>query len=172
MAGEAHTLRIGYGTGTATFEQTRAFISGIRGTTTGNAGAVAVLIDSNGQLGTVSSSRRYKEDIADMAEVSHRLLELRPVTFRFKKAFADGEKPIQFGLIAEEVAEVFPELVVYNDEGQPETVKYHLLSTMLLNELQRLRAEVVELRETQAIVQARLEAIESGRGQPWMVAQR
>ena len=68
------------------------------------------------------------------------------MTFRYKKAFEGGEKPIQFGLIAEEVAEVFPELVVFGEDGQPETVKYHLLSSLLLNELQKLsdRHEALE----------------------------
>jgi len=72
-----------------------------------------------------------------MAAASDALLSLRPVTFHYKKAFADGDKPIQYGLIAEEVAEVFPDLVVYNEDGEPETIKYHLLATMLLNELQK-----------------------------------
>ena len=72
-----------------------------------------------------------------MGAASDRLLSLRPVTFRYKEAFADGEQPMQYGLIAEEVAEVFPELVVYADDGSPETVKYRLLSALLLNELQK-----------------------------------
>ena len=66
------------------------------------------------------------------------MFDLRPVLFRYKQAFADGEKPIQFGLIAEEVAEIFPELVIYDEEGRPETVKYHLLGSMLLNELRKV----------------------------------
>ena len=132
-----NTLRIGQATGTGDFEINRAFISGIRGTTTGAADAIAVVVDSNGQLGTVSSSQRLKETIADMGATSERLLALRPVTFRFKEAYANGEKPIQFGLIAEEVAEVFPELVATDAEGRPESVKYRLLSTLLLNELKK-----------------------------------
>ena len=151
VADESYTTRLGDNA-----YQTRAFIGGIRGAATGVADAVNVVIDSSGQLGTVSSSRRYKEDIQDMGEVSGRLLDLRPVTFRYKEAYENGEKPLDYGLIAEEVAEVFPELVVYNEEGQPETVKYRLLSSMLLNELQKQYqvnnqqdiqlAEVVELR--------------------------
>ena len=86
----------------------RTFIAGIRGITTASATAVPVLIDVNGQLGTISSSRRFKEDIRDMADTSQRLLQLRPVTFRYKHAYGDGAKPMQFGLVAEEVAEVFP----------------------------------------------------------------
>jgi hypothetical protein len=69
--------------------------------------------------------------------VSAALLKLRPVTFRYKKPYADGGKPIQYGLIAEEVAEVLPDLAVFNRDGQPETVKYHLLPAFLLNEYQR-----------------------------------
>ena len=122
--------------------QTRAFLAGVQGVTTGNADAVAVVIDSNGQLGTISSSRRYKEDISDMGSASDRLLQLHPVTFRYKDAYTDGERPLDYGLIAEEVAEVFPELVVFNKDNQPETVKYRLLSSLLLNELQKQNAEL------------------------------
>jgi uncharacterized coiled-coil protein SlyX len=92
------------------------------------------MIDSNGNLGTVNSSRRFKEDITDMGDASARILRLRPVTFRYKKPYDNGGKPIQYGLIAEEVAQVFPELTVFDAKGQPETVKYHLLATLLLNE--------------------------------------
>jgi hypothetical protein len=134
VAAEANTIRIGTG-GT----QTRAFIAGIHGITTGVANGVAVLIDSNGQLGTISSSLRYKENIADMGQASDRLMALRPVTFRYRRPYDDGKKPMQFGLIAEEVAESFPELVVLNKEGRPETVKYHELTPMLLNEAQKQR---------------------------------
>ena len=137
VAGESNTMYLGKRTGFTA--QTTTFIAGVRGQTTGVADAVAVLIDSNGELGTIDSSRRYKEDIEDMAGTSSSLLSLRPVTFRYKKAFTDGSKPIQYGLIAEEVAEVFPDLVVYNEDGEPETVKYHVLATMLVNELQKLQ---------------------------------
>ena len=70
------------------------------------------------------------------------------MTFRYKQEPVEGEQPRQFGLIAEEVAEVFPELVVYDEEGRPETVRYHLLSSMLLNELQKQhRQQAQERRE-------------------------
>jgi hypothetical protein len=82
--------------------QTTTFMAGIRGVTTGDRNAVAVMIDSNGQLGTISSSRRFKEDIQDMGDASSGLMHLRPVTFRYKLAFDDGSKPVQYGLIAEE----------------------------------------------------------------------
>ena len=105
-----------------------------------------------------------------MGDATERLLDLRAVLFRYKERNEDGNGPIEFGLIAEEVADVFPELVVYDDDGMPFTVKYHLLGTMLLNELQKqherdeaqareleqLRAEVRELRA----IESRMEAIE------------
>jgi len=126
--------------------QTQTYIAGIRWTRTFFNDAVPVLIDSDGQLGTVSSSRRYKEDIQPMGDLSERLFALRPVTFRYKKPYEDGSKPVQFGLIAEEVAEVFPELAVYGEDGQPETVSYHLLATLLLNELQKEHSVVSALK--------------------------
>jgi hypothetical protein len=127
--------------------QGQAFVAGVRGVTTGAKDAVQVLIDSNGQLGTMSSSRTVKEDIHDMADASQRLLELRPVAFRYRQAFADGSKPVQYGLIAEEVAEVFPELVAHDNDGRPETVKYHLLPALLLNEMQRHERELRNQRQ-------------------------
>lgn len=152
VAAEGNTIRIGGTTvGTGAGQQSRVFINGIRGVSVAN--ATTVLIDANtGQLGTVSSSRRHKEDIRDMDDASRRLLELRPVTFRFKEApletgRAERERPLEYGLIAEEVADSFPELVVYDEQGQPQTVKYHLLSTLLLNELQRLDQQSRDLEE-------------------------
>ena len=148
VAGESQTMRLGVkGTaGVAGSGITRTFIAGIRGVTTGAAGA-AVLIDSKGQLGTISSSREVKENIQPMGTVSERLLALRPVTFQYMQANDDGSKPKQFGLIAEEVAEAFPELVVYDQDGKPETVSYHLLATLLLNEFQKEHS-VIEAQAT------------------------
>ena len=125
-------------------EQTATFIAGISAVTTGSNNAVELMIDSNGQLGAVSSSRQYKEDISGMGDASARLLRLRPVTFRYRKPYNDGSKPIQYGLVAEEVAQVFPELAVFNAQGQPETVKYQLLAPLLLNEFQKQRQRIEE----------------------------
>jgi hypothetical protein len=101
--------------------QTSFYVAGVNNVTTTNS-AVPVLIDTtNGQLGVTSSSRRYKEDIQDMGEASHDLMRLRPVTFRYQKPFADGSKAIQYGLIAEAVAGVYPDLVAYSADGQIET---------------------------------------------------
>lgn len=127
--------------------QTSFFVAGVSGVATGLSGAVPVLIDSNGQLGTISSSRRFKTDIQDIGDASRDLMRLRPVTFRYKKPFADGSQPMQYGLIAEEVAEVYPDLVAYSADGQIEAVKYQLLDPMLLNEVQRQHAEIQELQE-------------------------
>jgi hypothetical protein len=142
------------------------FAAGISGVTTGLNNAVPVVIDSNGQLGTISSSRRFKEDIHDMGEASEGLMRLRPVTFRYQKAFADGSKPLQYGLVAEEVAEVYPDLVTHSADGQIETVKYQVLDSMLLNEVQKQQGlirqqqmEIDGLKEELEKVQASLAAI-------------
>jgi hypothetical protein len=139
--------------------QTSFFAAGIRGVTTGENNAIPVVIDSNGQLGTVSSSRRFKTDIQDMGGASSGLLRLRPVTFRYKKPFADGSQPIQYGLIAEEVAEVYPDLVAYSGDGQPESVKYQVLDAMLLNELQRQQADIHNLQEQIETMKGRFAAL-------------
>jgi Chaperone of endosialidase len=125
VAGESSTIRIG-----SEF-QTRTFIAAIRGVTTGVADAVNVVIDSNGQLGTVSSSRRYKKEIKAMEQASEVILALKPVTFHYK---SDTKDTPQFGLIAEEVAEVNPDLVVRDENGEIYTVRYDAVNAMLLNE--------------------------------------
>jgi hypothetical protein len=159
VAAESYAIRIG-----TTGIQTTAFVAGIRGVTTVNANAIPVLIDSAGQLGTTSSSREVKQDIAALGAISERLLGLRPVSFRYKEQAARGDTTPQFGLIAEEVAEVFPELVVYDTRGRPETVKYHLLVPLLLNEVQRLDKAAELQRERHeaelAALRQRLERLE------------
>jgi len=134
--------------------QTSFFVAGVNGVATGSSDAVPVVIDSNGQLGTINSSQRFKEDIQDMGESSRGLMRLRPVTFRYRKAFDDGSKPLQYGLIAEQVAEVYPDLVVHSADGQVQTVKYQVLDSMLLNEVQRQQAEI-------QLLQARLAKMEA-----------
>ena len=154
VPGEANTMYLGR-VGT----QTTTFIAGVRGITTG-ADAIQVLIDSIGQLGTVSSSRRYKEDIQDMGRASAGLLDLRPVTFRYTQASTDGATPIQYGLIAEEVAAIYPDVVVYNDAGQPETVQYRKVNAMLLNEVQRQHRQIEAQQEQLEALRTRLAAVE------------
>jgi len=115
--------------------QKSASIAGISGVNI--TGGATVVVNTLGQLGVRSSSRRYKEDIRSMGDSSERLLKLRPVTFEYKQPDEKGQKPKQYGLIAEEVAQVMPELVVYNQKGQPEAVAYEALAPMLVNELKR-----------------------------------
>ncbi len=151
VAGEANTIRIGN-------VQTRTFIAGIRGIPTGQTNAVAVLVDSNGQLGTVSSSLRFKQDVADMGDASSRLMELRPVTFHYK---TQPNGPLQYGLIAEEVNEVMPELVVRDATGQIESVAYHVLPAMLLNELQKQQTTIQAQQAQIESRNARIASLES-----------
>jgi hypothetical protein len=141
--------------------QTSFFAAGISGVTTGVNDAVPVMVDSNGQLGTVSSSRRFKEDIEDMGNVSEGLMRLRPVTFRYQKPFADGSKPLQYGLVAEEVAEVYPDLVTHSADGQVETVKYQVLDSMLLNEVQKQQALIRQQQMEIDGLKAKLEKVEA-----------
>jgi septal ring factor EnvC (AmiA/AmiB activator) len=108
---------------------------------TGVANAVKVLIDSNGQLGTMNSSRRFKHKITAMESASESILGLRPVTFRYK---SDKTDTSQFGLIAEEVAEVNPDLVVRDEKGEIYTVRYDAVNAMLLNEFLKEHASVEE----------------------------
>ena len=134
--------------------QAKAFLAAVRGVSTGMNDAVNVVVDSNGQLGTISSSRDTKDDIADMSDASAGLRQLRPVTFHYKADQAAGGPRLQYGLIAEEVAAVYPGMVATKD-GKPETVMYQYLAPMLLNEYQKQqrtieaqRAEIAELKET------------------------
>jgi hypothetical protein len=88
-------------------------------------------------------------------------MDLRPVTFRYRKPFADGSKPVQYGLIAEEVAEVYPDLVTRSADGQIESVKYQLLDPMLLNEVQRLHRENATQAEKIQNLEERLSRLEA-----------
>ncbi len=138
VAGESNTIRIG----TA---QTATFMAGIY-----NADATsgsAVFVTPSGKLGTTMtvSSRRFKEDIRDIAEESDGLMRLRPVAFKFKPQ-VDPTGLTQYGLIAEEVADVYPDLVAYDRDGRPETVRYHLVNALLLNEVQK-RHRTAEVQE-------------------------
>jgi len=167
VAGESSTIRIGS-------VQNRVFISGIRNVTTANANAINVVIDAAGQLGTLSSSRRVKDDIAGMGEASSALMKLRPVTFHYKTDRDPAGRALQYGLVAEEVAAVAPGLVARSGEGRIETVYYQFLAPMLLNEYQkqqrtieaqaaelaRQRTRIAELEQERRLQAARLEALE------------
>ena len=101
------------------------------------------MIDSNGQLGTLSSSRRFKKDIKRMDAASESILALKPVAFHYKN---DTTNTPQFGLIAEEVAEANPDLVVRDEKGEVYTVRYDAVNAMLLNEFLKEHKKVEELK--------------------------
>ena len=148
LAGESNVIRIGTN-GT----QTRTVIAGVSDSHVFVGSPV--LVNANGRLGVAVSSARYKRDIRDMGEASERLMKLRPVTFRYKE---DPAGTVQYGLVAEEVARVYPELVTYGDDGKPLSVAYHLLPAMLLNEMQK---QVRENRRKDAEIAALKEQVES-----------
>jgi len=146
-AGEANTIRIG-----RSGMQTKAFIQGIRGATVAN--GVGVIVGTTGQLGTVVSSARFKEAIKPMDKASEAILALKPVTFRYKKEL-DPDKIPQFGLIAEEVEKVNPELVARDEEGKIMSVRYEAVNAMLLNEFLKEHRKVEGLEATVAQLKSR-----------------
>jgi uncharacterized coiled-coil protein SlyX len=133
---ESETIRIGDVFNTA------CFIGGIRGQTV--SGGVGVFVDANGKLGTVTSSARFKDDIKPMDKASEAVLALNPVTFRYKKGIDPQGFP-QFGLVAEEVEKVNPDLVVRDANGAVYTVRYEAVNVMLLNEFLKEHKTVREL---------------------------
>jgi hypothetical protein len=150
LGGESNTMRIGTGLGLA-----RTLIAGIHGVPVSGS---QVFVNANGQLGTAPSSARYKRDIQTMGDRSRLLFQLRPVIFRYK---FDPRGERQYGLIAEEVAKVYPELVTKGEDGKVESVQYHKLIPMLLNEVQHqqqtLEAQTQQLAQLKA-ENTRLEA--------------
>src|SRR5277367_6637184 len=125
-AGDNNTIQIGV-QGT----QTKTTIAGIYGDTiTGS----AVYVTSTGQLGVLGSSERFKTDIAPMPDLSDRLQQLRPVTFHYK---TDPKSVRQYGLIAEQVDQVYPELVIRDGKGKIQGVRYEELAPMLLAQMQK-----------------------------------
>src|SRR5206468_10666698 len=129
---ESGTIRIGTQHG-------RTFVAGISGVTV--AGGVGVIVDTNGQLGTVVSSARYKDAIKPMDKASEAILALKPVTFRYKRE-RDPKGIPQFGLVAEDVEKVNPDLVARDDQGKPFTVRYEAVNAMLLNEFIKARRQI------------------------------
>ena len=125
-SGDSGIIRIG-----APGSQTNAYIAGIYGVTA--ASGVPVYVTSSNQLGTLTSSRKYKQDIHNMDDASDALLALHPVTFRYKPGIDPAGIP-QFGLVAEEVEKVNPDLVAHDAQGRPYTVRYEAVNAMLLNE--------------------------------------
>jgi hypothetical protein len=132
---ESNTTRIGG-------PQTPTFITGIHGTPVPN--GISVYVNSSGQLGTAVSSARFKQNIESMDDCSTVLLALRPVSFRYNSEI-DPEGGVHFGLIAEEVEKVSPELVLRDKQGKPYSVRYEAVNAMLLNEFLKEHRKVEKL---------------------------
>jgi hypothetical protein len=132
------------------------FIGNIRDIQTQNADAITVVVDSAGQLGTVSSSRRFKKEIKSMDSASEAILALKPVTFHYKSDKADTP---QFGLIAEEVARVNPNLVARDKNGDIYTVRYEAVNAMLLNEFLKEHRKIEQLEKQVEALTAGLQKV-------------
>lgn len=135
---------------------TRAFVSGIYGKATALNDAVGVVVDGAGQLGTIVSSRRFKEAIAPLGDVVSLIQRLRPVSFRYLASSDTQTMPVEFGLIAEEVAVESPELTAFDDAGRAISVKYHVLPAILVEEVRRLERERAALVERIRLLEAAL----------------
>jgi hypothetical protein len=140
-------IYIGYNLGASAGESNACYIKSIFGQTN-NLGS-AVFIDANNKLGTLTSSKRFKEDIQPMDKASDALFALKPVTFHYKKEIDPASKS-QFGLVAEEVEKVNPDLVVRDKEGKPYSVRYEAVNAMLLNEFLKEHKKTEKLEATVA----------------------
>ena len=159
VAGESGQIKIGT-VGT----HTKTTIAGISGATSSS--GIAVLVNASGVLGTTTSSARFKQDVRDMGDASDVLMKLRPVTFHYREDVV-GEadaKTTQYGLVAEEVEQVAPELVAPDLEGKPYSVKYHELPALLVNEVQKQERVIQEEEQVIAALAARLETDEAESG--------
>ena len=134
LPSDSRTIRIG-----AKQVHRKTFIAGINGATVPT--GVPVIVDANGHLGTTTSSGRFKEAIKPMDKTSETILALKPVTFRYKRELDPARIP-QFGLVAEQVAKVNPDLVVRDAEGKAFTVRYEAVNAMLLNEFIKARRQI------------------------------
>jgi hypothetical protein len=157
-AGESNTTRIGKST------QAKTLIGGIYGKTIASASGVPVVIDNTGKLGTVKSSARYKDNIKPMDKASEAILQLEPVTFRYKQEL-DPDGIRQFGLIAEQVEKVDPDLVVRDEDGKVSTVRYEAVNAMLLNEFlkehQKAEERDARLQKQEALIAQQQKQIEA-----------
>ena len=135
VEGDFKTIRLGDS------HHTNTYIAGINGVTV--AGGVGVIVDSSGHLGTVVSSKRFKDAIKPMDKASKAIFSLQPVAFRYKHELDPDGIP-QFGLVAEDVEKVNPDLVARDDHGKPYTVRYEAVNAMLLNEFLKEHRKVQE----------------------------
>jgi len=153
-AGESSTIRIG-----DPFVQGATYIAGISGAAVPN--GASVIVDTSGHLGTIMSSQRFKDDIKPMDKTSEAILALKPVTFHYKKEL-DPQRIQQFGLVAEQVEKVDPDLVARDVKGQTYTVRYEAVNAMSLNEFLKEHNKVNKLESTVAQQQKEIEALTAG----------
>jgi hypothetical protein len=159
-AQESDTIRIGTVASRGIREfQSNTYIAGISGVTI--AGGVPVIIDANGHLGSTTSSERFKDEVKPMDKASEAILVLKPVTFHYKKELDPDGIP-QFGLVAEQVEKVNPDLVVRDTKGKPYSVRYDQVNAMLLNEFLKEHKTVQEQGDTIARLQKQIEALTVG----------
>jgi trimeric autotransporter adhesin len=152
VAGESSTIRVGQ-------RQTNTYIAGISGATVPT--GVAVIVGADSHLGTTTSSARYKESIQPMDNASEAILALKPVTFRYKHELDPKGTP-QFGLVAEQVEKVNPDLVARDEQGKPYTVRYDAVNAMLLNEFLKEHRKNEEQEVTIARQQKQIDALNAG----------
>jgi len=138
-----NNVYIGFGVTGVAGENSACYIASIYGQPIGAATGIPVFVDSTNRLGTMVSSKRFKEDIKPMGEASEALFSLKPVSFRYKKEI-DPVGISQLGLVAEDVAKVNPDLIVRDKEGKPYTVRYEQVNAMLLNEFLKEHKTVQE----------------------------
>jgi Chaperone of endosialidase len=161
VAGEANTIRIGnpvtvvYPDGIAHAAQTKTYIAGF---TTAVTGSMVVVNTITHQIGVMTSSARFKSDIKPMNKASEGILALKPVTFRYKQEIDPDSIP-QFGLVAEEVEKVNPDLVTRDSEGKAYTVRYEAVNAMLLNEFLKEHRKVQDLEKQVEKLSAGLEKV-------------
>jgi hypothetical protein len=155
VAEEGHTIRIG-----TTGDQSATYIAGIAGQTVG-AGGSTCYVDNDGKLGVFLSAHRFKTDIADMATASEAILALRPVTFHYKPELDKTGIP-QFGLVAEEVEAINPDLVTRDKEGKVTTVRYEAVNAMLLNEFLKEHRKNQQQEATIARLEKQIEVLAEG----------
>jgi polyhydroxyalkanoate synthesis regulator phasin len=160
---ESSTIRIGTGG-----KQTATFIHGIFNSP-GTKKACQVVVQSNAKLGCMASSARYKHDIRNMGTASDKLMKLRPVIFQYKE---DSTGIRQYGLIAEEVEKVYPELVIDGDDGRAQTVAYQELPAMLLNEVQKERRQLAQKNAEIAAMRRQLVALQKKNSEIDTMAER
>jgi Chaperone of endosialidase len=154
VAGESNKIRIGrQGTHNGTF------IAGISGV--GVTGGSQMVVNANGKLGVTASSKRFKDQIRPMDKASESILALRPVTFRYNKE-VDTDRTPQFGLVAEDVEKVNPDLVIRDAEGKVFTVRYEAVNAMLLNEFLKAHRKIEQQGATIARQQEQIEALRAG----------